>query len=219
MGIFERKIREKKLRKASIINAAERIFFDRGIKNTTMDQIAKKAELSKGTLYLYFKNKEDLLLEIAVKGLEKLGELMNKAYNENKTGLDNAYIMGKTYHHFSIHHNNYYESLVHFESQTLDRIPSRKINKIIRTNTPLAILKQVLDKGKTDKTIRDDIPSYELSIILWTQFTGILQFIRSRKKLMDMFQCNEEDLVEHHLKIMKDSLASQSGCKNIKQHY
>ncbi len=216
MGIFERKIREKKLRKAAIIDAAERIFFAHGIKNTTMEQIAEEAELSKGTLYLYFKNKEDLLLEIAVKGLEKLGELMNKEYNENKTGLDNAYIMGKTYHNFSIHHNNYYESLIHFESRTLDKIPSRKINKIIRTNTPLAILKQALDKGIADKTIRDDIPSYELAIIMWTQLTGILQFIRSRKKLIDIFQCNEDDLIEHHLKIMKDSLANQSGFKNNK---
>ncbi len=207
MGVFERKIREKKLRKAAIIDAAEKIFFPHGIKNTTMDQIAEEAELSKGTLYLYFKNKEDLLLEIAVKGLDKLGELMNQAFDDNKTGLENAYNMGKTYHQFSIHYKDYYESLVYFESQTLDKISSRKINKIIRTNSPLAIIKDVLDKGKEDKTIRDDIPSYELAIIMWTQLTGILQFIRSRKKIMEVFQCDEQELIENHLLIIKDSIA------------
>ncbi len=207
MGIFERKIKEKKLRKAAIINAAEKTFFSYGIKNTTMEEIAEEAELSKGTLYLYFKNKEDLLLEIAVKGLEKLGELMNGAFDNNKSGLENAYIMGKTYHQFSIHYKDYYESLVYFESQTLDKISSRKINKIIRTNSPLAIIKQILDKGKEDKSIRDDIPSYELAIIMWTQLTGILQFIRSRKKIMEIFQCDELELIENQLLIIKDSIA------------
>ena len=58
MGITERKEREKLQRREDILNAAERVFFSKGHKNSTMDDVAEEAELSKGTLYLYFKSKE-----------------------------------------------------------------------------------------------------------------------------------------------------------------
>ena len=59
MGIAERKEREKLQRRKDIIDAAEKVFFYRGFESATMDEIAEKVELSKGTLYLYFKSKEE----------------------------------------------------------------------------------------------------------------------------------------------------------------
>ncbi|MEO8168159.1 MAG: helix-turn-helix domain-containing protein, partial [bacterium] len=60
MGIIERKEREKEHRREDIIAAAQKIFFEKGLPSATMDEIAEAAELSKGTLYLYYKSKEDL---------------------------------------------------------------------------------------------------------------------------------------------------------------
>ena len=56
MGIAERKEREKLQRRNDIIDAAERLFFQHGFETPTMDDVAREAELSKGTLYLYFKS-------------------------------------------------------------------------------------------------------------------------------------------------------------------
>ena len=64
MGIAERKERERQQRREEIIKAAEEIFFSRGTESATMDEVAERAELSKGTLYLYFKSKEDFGLEL-----------------------------------------------------------------------------------------------------------------------------------------------------------
>jgi TetR/AcrR family transcriptional regulator len=50
MGITERKEREKEQRRNAIIDAAEKIFFTKGMDNSTMDDVAEEAELSKGTL-------------------------------------------------------------------------------------------------------------------------------------------------------------------------
>ena len=64
MTIIERKEREKQKRYHQILSAAE-IIFARDVYNTTsMDTIAEEAELSKGTLYIYFKNKEQLFFSI-----------------------------------------------------------------------------------------------------------------------------------------------------------
>ena len=69
MGIAERKEREKQQRKEEIIQAAESVFYSLGLDQATMDDIAAKAELSKGTLYLYFRSKEDLFFEVEKKRL------------------------------------------------------------------------------------------------------------------------------------------------------
>ena len=65
MGIAERREREKDQRRNTILDAAEKVFFSQGINLATMDGVAEEAELSKGTLYLYFKSKEELFLGIA----------------------------------------------------------------------------------------------------------------------------------------------------------
>jgi AcrR family transcriptional regulator len=64
MGIVERREREKTLRKAMIMDCAKGLILERGVESVSMMDIARKAELSKATLYLYFPCKEQLFLEI-----------------------------------------------------------------------------------------------------------------------------------------------------------
>jgi AcrR family transcriptional regulator len=72
MGIQERKEREKERRRQQIIIAAKRVFSDKGFNKATMEDIAKEAELSPGTLYLYFKNKEELYASLSLRILQYL---------------------------------------------------------------------------------------------------------------------------------------------------
>ena len=60
-----RKERERKARKELIIDVTEKIIEERGFENITMDEIAEKAEMGKGSLYLYFKNKNSIFLAIS----------------------------------------------------------------------------------------------------------------------------------------------------------
>ncbi|MDT2294124.1 TetR/AcrR family transcriptional regulator [Paenibacillus larvae] len=52
---------DKKIR---ILEAAEQLFTRQGVKNTTIEQIAKGAQIGKGTVYLYFKDKEAVVSEV-----------------------------------------------------------------------------------------------------------------------------------------------------------
>ena len=72
MGIQERKEREKERRRQQIIVAAKRIFSKKGLSKTTMEDIANESELSPGTLYLYFKNKEELYASLSLRILQFL---------------------------------------------------------------------------------------------------------------------------------------------------
>ncbi len=63
--VFEkRRNREKEIRKSAILKAARKLFFERGFRSVTVESIAKKAELSKGAVYLYFKSKDEIYSQI-----------------------------------------------------------------------------------------------------------------------------------------------------------
>jgi AcrR family transcriptional regulator len=62
--------------RAAIREAANRLFLERGIDQTTVDAICEAAGLSKGTFYLYFKRKEDLLLEYGLTRLRRIREML-----------------------------------------------------------------------------------------------------------------------------------------------
>jgi len=72
MGIQERKEREKERRRQQIMVAAKRIFANKGFGRATMEDIANEAELSPGTLYLYFKSKDELCVSLSLRVLEYL---------------------------------------------------------------------------------------------------------------------------------------------------
>ncbi len=83
MGIHERKQREKQRRRRDIIDAARKIFSVKGFNSATMEEIATEAELSPGTLYLYFKNKEELHTSLSIDILKYLSTQIHKVVNQD----------------------------------------------------------------------------------------------------------------------------------------
>lgn len=71
-------------RKSQIINAAEDVFTKKGFNEARMDDIANETGLSKGTLYLYFKSKDDLIIAI----LDRMFQLeFKQLQNLNQTEM------------------------------------------------------------------------------------------------------------------------------------
>jgi len=105
MSIKDRKEREKQQKHDHILNVAETIFFEKGYENATMEEIAEKAEYSKGTLYLYFKNKEELYIFIAGRAAELLYSILENYMNNAQTGelklnaIKRAYLTMYSDHH------------------------------------------------------------------------------------------------------------------------
>jgi AcrR family transcriptional regulator len=87
MGIAERRERGKAQRRLDIVRAAEKVFLSKGYDDATMDEIAEEAELSKGTLYLYFKGKEDVHAQIVAKGMDVLFGLLKQVVDPQSNGM------------------------------------------------------------------------------------------------------------------------------------
>src|SRR5512145_2242868 len=78
-----RRLKEKEDRKERILAAARDVFFDVGIRRATVDMIAAKAEIAKGTVYLYFPTKETILAHLLLEGLDTLNEYISSSYEES----------------------------------------------------------------------------------------------------------------------------------------
>ncbi|MEX0602282.1 MAG: helix-turn-helix domain-containing protein, partial [Bacteroidota bacterium] len=121
MGIPERKEREKELRREEILKAAQAIFFEKGLQNATMEEIAEAAELSKGTLYLYYSSKEDLYLAVMIRGMEILYEMFAKSVSNAPTPLHAIKALGETYLEFFNTHRMFFRMFHFFQNPQLHK--------------------------------------------------------------------------------------------------
>ena len=72
MGLKERKLRQKKFLRQEILDAASELFVKEGYENVSMRRVADKIEYSPTTIYLYFKDKAELLEQVCVETFSRL---------------------------------------------------------------------------------------------------------------------------------------------------
>ncbi len=186
MGIQERKEREKERRRQQIMVAAKRVFSEKGFSKATMEDIAQEAELSPGTLYLYFKNKEELyaslslrilqylLLRIehvnAVKGAgpdEKLKQLMEAMYDVYE--FDPLIII-------NMFHLQSSETLRNLSPQLLEEIKEL-------SGKSMGAISQIFKEGVAKGIFINHHP-VALADTFWSVFSGVILWLTS-KKLID----------------------------------
>ena len=78
-------------RRQEILEAATKSFSLFGFKATTMEQIAKIANVGKGTIYTFFENKEVLFQEIVLRVITEMKQEATKVINEEASFQENAY--------------------------------------------------------------------------------------------------------------------------------
>src|SRR5262245_56291624 len=86
--------------RAAIRDAANRLFIDRGVDATSVDAICEAAGVSKGTFYLYFRRREDLLLEYGLRRLRRIREMLpeligRKTFREALNAILDEVVRGK----------------------------------------------------------------------------------------------------------------------------
>jgi TetR/AcrR family transcriptional regulator len=84
MGVTERRKREREVRRELAIDAAMSIYDEEGYHSITMEKIAERAELSRAALYLYFKNKEEILVSAIVAHADYFAKLLQEVYDDRE---------------------------------------------------------------------------------------------------------------------------------------
>jgi AcrR family transcriptional regulator len=182
VGIAERKERERKQRKNDILDAAEKVFFSKGVKEATMDDVAEAAELSKGTLYLYFKSKEDMHLGISARALECLKNMFEDALGRGEKGVEKVREIGRAYFEFSQTYPDYFNAMAHFEDQGIDLTDEDSAASECHSLgvEVLKLLARAIAIGIKDGSVRPELDPRKTAVLLWGQIDGVIR-IAARK--------------------------------------
>ncbi len=108
MGISERKEKQKLEIKKMILDASMKLFIEQGFENVSIRKIADLIEYSPTTVYLYFKDKDEILLSLHELGFQKMAEY-NQSLWDIKNPLVRLHKMGENYIEFGINHPEFYD--------------------------------------------------------------------------------------------------------------
>lgn len=111
MTLKTRREMEKHGRHEEILDAAERVFFSKSFEQTTMDEIARAARLSRALLYVYFKDKMAIMRGIMLRAGNSLQARFEKPLQQFATGLEQIAGIGHAYHAFSEEQPDYFDVL------------------------------------------------------------------------------------------------------------
>jgi len=183
MGIQERKEREKERRRQQIIVAAKRVFTKKGLSKTTMEDIAKESELSPGTLYLYFKNKEELYASLSLRILQFLSIRVAHVIKEDKTSppekLDN--LIAAMYEVYAFD-PMVIINMFHLQSSETLRNLSPALLQEINTLSKKALghMASIFKDGMDQGYFIERHP-IALADIFWSLFSGVILWEASKK--------------------------------------
>ncbi|MGA3288804.1 MAG: TetR/AcrR family transcriptional regulator [Candidatus Bathyarchaeia archaeon] len=167
MSTLKRKEKEKEQRRNLIVDAAQTLFFSKRYDEITIEEIAKKSQLAKGTLYMYFKSKEALYSAVALRGAHIMNTMFKEAASQRQSGLEKGFTIGEAYYEFYKRHTQYFSMLAEAENLPVahsDDVNATELTKVSCENLEIVLNAVVL--GIKDGSIKPDLDPMLTSIFL-----------------------------------------------------
>src|SRR3954469_23487582 len=118
--IAERRLEEKERRRAEIVDAAEAAGREVGLDALTMDDVARRARLSRALLYVYFQDRSDLFFGLAERAMTMLHGRFVEAAERSRLGIDQVSAIGRAYVAFSQEFPVLFDALARCELESPD---------------------------------------------------------------------------------------------------
>jgi AcrR family transcriptional regulator len=106
-----RRQQEKQELRRQILSASRRLFLERGYEGFSMRQVAAQIGYSATTLYLYFNDKDDLLINVIDQAYQQFNDRVQQAYDQVDDPQERIYRLGRAYIDFGIEHQEDYQLL------------------------------------------------------------------------------------------------------------
>jgi AcrR family transcriptional regulator len=184
MGIQERREREKEERRNQIIKTARKEFIKSGIRNASIKDIARKAELSPRTIYTYFNNKQELYVAILLSGLKILCNEIAKIASEEEDPVKAIKMVKEAYGSFYRDHRDYFRIMIfigfHDIHEDVGKEPCQEISDAVLSC--ITLVSGIIEKGINKGLFNGGNP-WKLSWVLWSLFVGIGHLNEARQSL------------------------------------
>jgi len=185
----DRKAWEKQQRENRIVDMAEPVFFKNGYDATTIIEIAKASGYNKRSIYIYFKDKEEIFLAVVLRGLTRLhGMLDGVSLSSDIRDL------GQAFFDFSISCPDYLKLIMVYEASTCvyqgekspvspaDIRAGYREKCQAKTDAIAWLMTRCLERAIAENRITTSLTPEQLMLILWGQVFGVMQIILMRRK-------------------------------------
>jgi AcrR family transcriptional regulator len=211
----DRKEWEKAQREQRIVEIAREVFLDRGFEKTTIPAVADATGYNRRTIYLYFKDKEDLFLAAVLHCLSLLRDRLARAAEKIPEGDTGLKAFARAFFGFANDYPGFmdlimvYESrhFVYHESEREQAGGARKqaCQQVSQQMADMATaaLKDAVEKG----LLNTQLPPRALMLVIWGQMLGVLQVLRIRKAhFKSTFGIDPDELIDRFIQMMAASL-------------
>jgi AcrR family transcriptional regulator len=172
----EKRKKEKENRKNTILRAARRLFFDRGFKSVTVDNIAAKSEVSKGSIYLCFESKEEIYAQILISDNIALYERIKNFSATEASASQLLLEFARIYVDYFLNDNELFRILMTFMLQTGQMNLTVKQNtELIRsTNENIKIISEIIQKGIDSGEFSPIGNIRQMQNAIWGMLNGVI---------------------------------------------
>lgn len=197
MGTRERREREKENLREEILDAAREMFAAEGFENVSMRKIAEKIEYSPTTIYLYFKDKSDLIFQLCEETFSRLAQVLERIQKKYDDPLEALREAAYAYVKFGMQHPNHYKVVFILPlQQTLDR-DDYKFEGSMGEKT-FNYLRQCVAECIRQQKIRPVDPELT-SQALWAGMHGVTALLVAHE---DFPWVSHKKLIEHVIETM-----------------
>ena len=208
--IAERRLEEKDRRRKEILDAAESVAAVAGIDALTMDQVARRARISRALLYVYFQDKTDLHFGLCERGLELLHDRFEQATARHSMGLDRLTAMGRAYVAFSAEFPVHFEALARFQAHegTQTDATGCVADCFAAGERVHQLMFAVIEAGQRDGSVSATAGTpVAIAMTMWGFMHGIIQLAATKSGLLAEYGLSAKSLVDQGLKIATEGLS------------
>ena len=177
MGISERREREKGERRKTILECARKLILAQGVERVSMEDIARKAELSKATVYLYFSSKDVLFNEICEEAARVFLGHFKSFMGTELTGMNALKCFWRSYVELF---GNSEEMIIifkvrNFMSPGLPLVSLEEQRKSPHVDSVLEAVKSIIDQCKAEGIFDPALDSAMATRLLLSMFSIIVE--------------------------------------------
>lgn len=179
-----RKKEPKCVHREKIASAASVLFMDKGIAATSMDDIARAAGYSKATLYVYFKNKEELVGILVLDSMKKLYHYIVSALEQQETTKEQYHFICRGLVRYQEEFPFYFKMVldkINIDFENHEYLPEEKETYQIGEEINEK-LKEFLRSGMGKGDLRADLKIMPTIFNFWGMLSGLIQLAANKEE-------------------------------------
>lgn len=198
----------------AIASAAEALFSRKGIDATSMDEIAEKSGYSKATLYVYFKNKEEIAGILALESMKKLHGCISSALRKERSTRRRYDLICRALQEYQEEFPLYFKMVsdtinIDFDGRDFmpEELEAYRIGEVLNEE-----LKEFINDGIREGVLREELEIMATIFSFWGMLSGLIQTAASKEAYISReLKLSKQEFLDYGYDMLYRSIL-KTGC-------